>query len=344
MPIMNTNDRNLALDLTTIDVNDRDELVAFLATHVLNAARAIYHMPASEPGEEPDRLDRARSAYAVRCEGDYGLEVSTALFDRFIGPCVLFARLFPGALWDAHRLETTLNVPQWAYFEDSLGLAHFLWSDLELLVAGLFGGPSDPVHHAGLAHILRPGRNNEGLAERWDARDLARRALRPATDPDDPLYRRRSIGLRVMDAETTWLVDEVLRANAHQRLIWFAAQDVAFPIAQTVTWADGKLHLEPPDDPEAAVVLTEDHGVFATVVPETIKAAVALDLVSTFRRERQVGRCGHCGNWMLLSRSQVARAETGGEVYHSECREAHRLAYFRVRARDRYASHKAAGQ
>lgn len=341
---MNTNDRNLALDLAAIDIDDRAELVSFLAIHVLNAARAIYHMPASEPGEEPGSLDAARSAYAQRGDNFYGIEVSTALFDRFIGPCVLFARLFPGALWDARRLETTLNVPQWAYFEDSLELAHFLWSDLEALVTGLFGGPSDPVHHAGLAHILRPRRNNEGLAELWDARDLARKALRPTTDPNDPLYRRRSIGLRVMDAETTWLVDEVLRANAHQRLIWFAAQDVSFPIAQTVTGADGKLHLEPPDHPDAGVVLTDDHGVFATVVPETIKAAVALDLVSTFRRERQVGRCGHCGSWMLLSRPQVARAETGGEVYHAECREAYRRAYFRVRAHDRYASHKAASQ
>jgi hypothetical protein len=272
---MNTNDRNLALDLAAIDIDDRAELVSFLAIHVLNAARAIYHMPASEPGEEPGSLDAARSAYAQRGDNYYGIEVSTALFDRFIGPCVLFARLFPGALWDARRLETTLNVPQWAYFEDSLELAHFLWSDLEALVTGLFGGPSDPVHHAGLAHILRPRRNNEGLAELWDARDLARKALRPATDPNDPLYRRRSIGLRVMDAETTWLVDEVLRANAHLRLIWFAAQDVSFPIAQTVTGADGKLHLEPPDHPDAGVVLTDDHGVFATVVPETIKPSTS---------------------------------------------------------------------
>ena len=155
--------------------------------------------------------------------------------------------------------------------------------------------------------------------------------------PDDPTYRRRSIGLRLLNPQTTWKVDEVLRAHAHQRLIWFADQDLAFPISQTERGVDGKLHLVPPDDPDQPIDLTADHGVFATVVPETISAVVALDLVSTFGRERHVGRCAHCQGLMLLSRSQVARAETGGEVYHSDCREIHRLAYFRSRARDRYA-------
>jgi hypothetical protein len=332
-----TTDRNLALDLATTNLSDQDELVAFLATHVLGPARALYHMPPAEPDEGTERLDRARSDYAAGGDSYYGLDVSTALFDRFIGPCVLFARLFPGALWNVNVLENTLSVPQWAYFDDSRDLAHFLWSDLQNLVAGLFGGPIDPVRHAGLAHIYRPARNDEGLAELRDARELAREVLRPVISLDDPTYRRRSTGLRVLDSQTTWTVDEVLRANAHQRLIWFADQDVAFPIAQTEFGPDGIVHLVPPDDPDKPIELIADHGVFATVVPETIAAVVALDLVSTFGRERHVGRCAHCQGLMLLSRSQVARAETGGEVYHSDCREIHRLAYFRSRARDRYA-------
>jgi hypothetical protein len=329
-------DHNLALDLATTNVTDHDELVVFLATHVLNPTRSIFHMPTAEPGEEVDRLDAAVKRYAMSGESFYGIDVSTALFDHFIGGYVLFACLFPGALRGPEGIETTLSVRQWAFFEDSVDIAHLLWSDLENLVGGLFGGSTEPVYHAGLRKNYRPSRNNEAVAELWDARELARRALRPVSDQKDPAYRRRSIGLRLLDAETTWDIDTVLRASVHQRLIWFAAQDVVFPIAQTEAGPDGDLLLVSPDEPDKPLVITDDHGVFATVVPETIGGVVALDLVSTFRRERQVGRCGHCEGWMLLSRAQVARAENGGTVYHADCRDAHRLAYFRQHAKDRY--------
>jgi len=329
-----SDDRNLAIDLALIDVTGHASLVAFLAAHTIAPARRLFHMPMPEPGEDTARLDRARHEYAVSGESFYGLEVSTKLFDRFIGPFVLFSQLFPGTLRDERSMETVLNVPQWAYFEDALELAHYLWSDLEILVAGLFGGSTEPVWHPGLANGYRPRGNNNGVGELWDARELARKALRPLVESTDPTYCRHSIGLRTLGAETTWDIDSVLRANVHQRLIWFAAQDLAFPIAQVSI--DGG-SVEPPEDPETPILLTDDHGVFATVVPETIAGVVALDLLSTFGRERQVGRCGHCGGWMLVSRSQAAHAARGGDIYHAECREAHRLAYFRGKSRDRYS-------
>jgi hypothetical protein len=335
-------DRSLALDLAMLDLDEPSALVGFLATHAIGVARRLYCMPVPRPGETETILDAARTAFVRREPEKFGFETSTALFDPFIRGHVLFARLLPHATLRAEGFAESLAVPNWAYFEDSLAFAHFLWSDLEHLVEGLFGRPAPGPDHYGIPFRYEPQRNDQGLGELRQAQVLVRAALQPPTDPDDPAYHRRRIGLRAMDHTTAFAIDEILRAQVHQRLVWFVSVDMVFPIGHVETDAAGRTYLVP-DLGDEPLEITDDHGVFPTVIAETIAGVVALDLVGTFWREREVGQCGACGRWMLLSGQQAARVEKGGSAYHDSCRDEHRLAYFRQHSKARYhAIHTAA--
>jgi hypothetical protein len=332
-------DRSLALDLVSLDLADRDALVEFLALHAVSPARCLYHMPEPATAETIEELDAARSAYAQTPGSYFGLDVSTALFDRFIAGYVLFVRLFPAALRDSDGTDVTLAVPNWAYFEHSLQLSHFLRTDIENLVDGLFDGSGSGPDHSGLERRYAPERNDAGFDELRSAQLLTRAALCSPTALTDPAYRRRQIRLRAMDQGTTFAIDEILRAQVHQRLVWFASVDITFSIGYTDQDASGNLVFVPEEGDEP-LEITDDHGVFPTVIPETISGVVALDLVSTFRRPREVGVCEHCGQTMLLSGPQAARADSSLPVYHPACRDPHRLAYFRRKANERYQSER----
>jgi hypothetical protein len=329
-------DRSLALDLAMLDLDDPAAFVGFLASNTIAPARRLYGMPTPRPGETVDLLDEARRAFARREPTKFGFETSSALFDRFMRGHVLFARLLPQATLHGRRFEESLSVPNWAYFDESLETAHFLWPDLVHLVDGLFGRAAPGSDHNGLEFRYVPQGNDGGLDELRRAQELVRTALLPPRDPDDPAYRRRRIGLRAMDQSTTFAIDEILRAQVHQRLIWFARVDMAFAIGYVDADPDG-CPVFVPELADEPLEITDDHGVFPTVIPETIAGVVALDLVGTFRRERDIGACGECGGWMLLSGQKAARVENGGNVYHDACRDEHRLAYFRRHSKARYA-------
>ena len=95
--------------------------------------------------------------------------------------------------------------------------------------------------------------------------------------------------------------------------------------------------MTPPSD-DGFIEQEDDYGVFPTVIPETIRGAVALDLVATFTRERSVGECGHCGLPIVLTPHQVGRVDRGQGVFHPDCHPAHRRRWMRDYQRRRRAA------
>lgn len=318
--------RSIALDLASLDLTDRDGLVGLLATHAVAPTRRLYGMPSPVPGETPDMLEPSVGP----------LQVSTALFDPLIRGYVLFSRLLPTALRTYEGLETILSVPNWAYFDRSRQLRWFLWRDLENLVDGLLGREASGPDHPCLESRYVPTRNDAGMAELASARELVLAALATPVFPDDPAYRVRNIGLRSVDQGTAFRLDEVLRAEVHQRLVWFADVDITFPIGYVANGPTGEPMFvsEVSNEP---LEIVDDHGTYPTVVPETIAGVVALDLVSTFSRDRSVGICEHCRRPLLLTPQQAGRVQAGRPVYHPDCFPEHRVRWIRDFQRQRRA-------
>lgn len=317
--------QSLALDLVAIDVRDPDALTRLIADHAVAPARRVWALPAPVEGEQLSDVSRqpVETAHGIDWIGPQPkLDVSTALFDPLLRGFVLFTRLFPGAIMTGESADNAMAVPNWVYFEHSREIAEFTWADIAGLVAGLF----DASGARRRGHI--PQANEAGLAELIEAQDLARAALATPPGDDPPLRNRREIGLRAVRPDAAFRLDEVLRAEVHQRAVWFAQVDLLFPIAEVVTGADGIARIVPPSDDEF-LETEDDHGVYPTVIPETIRGAVALDLVATFSRERSVGTCELCGLPLMLSPHQVGRVDRGEAVFHPDCHPEHRRRWMR---------------
>jgi hypothetical protein len=340
---MNSN-RSLSLDLVQADLADPSALVQLVADHALAPARRAWSLPSPVGGEEP--LDVQHLPVQVGDRFDWQgpvpkLRTSTALFDPLVRGFVLFTKLFPGAILTYETATSVTSVPNWIYFEHSRQMASFLWSDLEHLVAGILGGPPRTYRSPALESRIRTGPNPEALAELAEAQQLVRDAIATPSRPEPPLANRYDIGLRSMKPEAVFALDDVLRADAHQRAVWFARVDLLFPLGEMATAADGSLVLVEPTD-DRPVEQVDDHGVYPTVVAETIRGVVALDLVSTFSRERTVGQCDHCQAPVILTGHQIGRVDRGEPVFHSDCHPEHRRRWMRDYQRSRRADRRAA--
>ena len=184
--------QSLALDLSAIDLADRDALVRLVADHAIAPARRVWGLPPPVPDElahdvsrQPVETDRGIDWIGPQPE----LEVSTTLFDPLIRGFVLFTKLFPGALLGNKSAETVMAVPNWVYFEHSRELAEFKWTDLDRLVAGLLGLPFEDL---GRRRRYRPQRNDAGLAELAEAQVL----LAPRSRRQAVMSRRWRTGAR----------------------------------------------------------------------------------------------------------------------------------------------------
>lgn len=342
---MNSN-RSLSLDLVQADLADPSALVQLVADHALAPARRAWSLPSPVADEAPLDVQHlpVRVGNRVDWQGPVPkLKMSTALFDPLVRGFVLFTRLFSGALMTHETATTVTAVPNWIYFEHSRQLASFLWSDLEHLVEGVLGGPARIYQSPALESWIRTGPNPEALAELAEAQQLVRDAIATPPRPEPPLANRYDIGLRSMRPDAVFALDEVLRADTHQRAVWFARVDLLFPIGEMATAADGSLVLveATADQPLEQI---DDHGVYPTVVPETIRGVVALDLVSTFSRERTVGQCGNCDAPVILTSHQIGRVDRGEPVFHSDCHPEHRRRWMRDYQRSRRADRRAAAQ
>lgn len=334
--------QSLALDLVGLDLADRDALVRLLADHVVAPARRAWGLPLPERGEHPaDVLGSTVSlGRTVAWFGPTpGLTVSTALFDDLIRGFIVFTRLLPAALVGPDREEARLEAPNWVYFEESRQLAAFLYDDLERLVDGLLGQPPVAGERPELERRYDVSPNGPGMAELFEAQELARRCLATPTRSEPPLYARHDVGVRALGQAAAFALDEVLRADVHQRAVWLADVDLLFPLTVSVRDAHGVLATRPVNE-DAILERVDDHGVYPTVIPETIRGAVALDLVSTFSRQRSVGVCAHCSRPIVLTPHQVGRVDHGLPVYHGACNPAHRRRWMR----DYQRSRRAAGQ
>lgn len=322
--------QSLALDLVGLDLADLDALVRLLADHVVAPARRAWGLPMPERGERLGDVvgSTVSLGRTVAWFGPTpGLTVSTVLFDALIRGFVVFTRLLPGALVTPDRWGARLAVPNWVYFEESRQLAAFLYDDLERLVGGLLGQPSVPGENPALECRYVVERNDPGMAELSEAQGLARRCLTTPARSEPPLYTRHDVGLRALDQAAAFELDEVLRADVHQRAVWLAEVDLLFPLS-----------LDASIDEDAILERVDDHGVYPTVIPETIRGAVALDLVSTFSRQRSVGVCAHCAGSIVLTPHQAGRVDHGLPVYHSTCNPAHRRRWMRDYQRARRAA------
>lgn len=322
--------RSLSLDLAFTDLADPGALTRLVAAHCLAPARRAWRLPDPDPAETPRDVRRhpVERAGRIDWEGRVPeLEVSTAHVDPVLRGFVLFGRLFPGGTLAAQHLDTSVGAPGWIYFDDSRELATLVYADVARLCRGLLGLPDHGAEADDLGHTLRPARNDAALAELREAKAMVTAALAAPAPAEPPLHTRRDIGLRIVDRGAAWAIDEILRAEARQRLVWLAGIDLLFPLGEVVTLADGSPALVAPSDDEfddGMLESVDEAGVYPTVLPETIRAAVVLDLVATFSRDRTVADCGYCGMPMLLTPHRAGRVDHGEPVYHDGCHAEHR--------------------
>ena len=323
--------RSLALDLYLAGPLDRAAVTRLVADHAVAPARRVWSLPAPMPGEtDPDLVDLpTREGYGPGWAGPLPeLVVSTALFDPCVVGFVLFSRLFPGVLLSAATLEDVIAAPEWIYFEHSRQLAVLRHEDVERLVGAAFGDPL-PARLAAREGAFDAVAARHALQELAEAQAMVRRALEVPRPAEPPLLLRQQIGLRHVDEAAAGPLDAVLRADVHQRAVWFSRVDILIPIAVSIDIPGERLRIEPAGDDEDVLEQVQDHGVYPTQVPESVRGAVALDLVRTFPRQREIAACSHCAQPVILTPHQVGRADKGEPVYHPDCTEPARRRWMR---------------
>lgn len=322
--------RRLSFDLITADLSTPDDLTALLAAHVVAPARALYGWRPPREGETDHVTGRPpardEGVASIRIERD--AESSVALFDPFIRGYVLLGRLFPQVV-SRDMLEEALATPEVAFFSRSRDVARLTWGDLAWLADGVLGdGRAGRTMNGWLRWLPAEHDNSadfaaaESIAE---AQNLLRAAIAPLAPA--PHFRQLDIGLQAMDAERARELDRILRADAHERLVWFADSEVEYERQR--------------DGSYAASATWFDRGVFLTRIPETVDAVVALDFAETLRTDRTSGVCALCERGLLLTAQQSARARRGLPVYHLSCHEEHRRRYVREYQRGWVAARRA---
>lgn len=314
--------RSLALDLLLADPLDRAAVVRLVADHAVGPARRAWSLPTPRPGETPTEviMQPVRRGYGPGWIGPLPeFIVSTVLFDQVVAGYVLFRSLFPDAFVSPGLIEHDLAAPNWIYFEHSRQLAAFRYEDIERLVAGAFGNEVEPLENDNLEGQYRPRENRAALQELAEAQAMVRRALDVPRPADPPLFVREQTGLRHVDESANGPLDDVLHCDVHQRAVWLAKVDILIPLGGVITDRDGVAHLVAPDDSDPVLDQVDDHGVYPTQIPETIRGVVALDLVRTFPSQRDIAPCSHCARPVVLTPHQVGRVDVGQPVYHPDC-------------------------
>ncbi len=321
-------DRSLAFDLLDTDLTDAASLTELVVAHTIAPVRAIYGLPAPRPGEGTSFLtmERYEGEITIEVHRPFTMEESAAVFDPIARALLLFAWLFPGSVLSHNRVERILAEPGPAVLRgpDQLLLhSHELVAELS---AGLLGDITTHVDWPGV-YPHRPARNDEAMTELARAQALVAAALDPIPN-QEPFPQLIDVGLDRISWWRTREIDEVLRSLVHRRLIWFGTLEPT-------------IHFDDDGEPSfGGPMLAMDRGVFPADVPESLLALVLLDLTEQLGHGRGTGRCGQCGRLMVLNARQDGRARRGEPVYHPECRDEHRLTYFRRKSRDRYARTK----
>ena len=302
-----------AADLVLADIGDPDQLAAWVARHAIAPARRMLGMPAPDPAEG----EQAPVAPL------FSSDDSPAHFGPVIGGLLIWSTLFPHVAPAFGELDTLRRNPSIAWQDGGFTLA--LWTgygQVRRQVAGLFGPeatPEEEWRRWDVRHHDEPRRNDAALDE---LRRMQQLLLRLYGDPDewDDLAVRYETGLRHVDLEAAAELDGILHSDVHRRLMRQGTDEPVLP----GEWPDDEGH-----------VLRVDAGVFAALVPETLSGALALDFADGLESHRRVARCAGCKRAVVISNQQAARVAKRQPVYHRECKDGARLAYFRSYQRGR---------
>jgi hypothetical protein len=319
------NAHSIAYDLLDTDLSSVTSLTEFVVAHTVAPLRAAAGLPAPRVGELSNVLGEVKTDgyLTIMTTKPWTVAESSAIFDESIRALLLFGWLFPESLLPSVRPEVILENLGSAVLTHAWAVIPRSPEAIADLVAGLLGAPASMSR----SYLHRPERNDAALAELEQARQLVAKSLDPVP-AREPVTQVVDIGLDRIGWWPAFAIDRVMRSDVRRRLVWFGTLEPTVEIDDS-----GEPNLTGP-------IIAKDRGVFAADVPESITGLVLLDLSEQLKRDRRVGRCGHCGRLMPLNAWQSKRARHGDAVYHADCRDAHRLVYFRKKAHDRYYAEK----
>lgn len=301
-----------AAELALVDIDDQEDLAAWVARHALGPVRRMLGIPAPDPSEGLEAPPAP----------PFSTDVTQAAFGPAVAGLAIWSGLYPHAAPSFGELESLGRHPASAWLDGAYFLGLWVgYGEVRRQVAGLFGPelePGDPRLSGDVRFHREPRRNDAGLAE---LRRMQALLLRLYGDPDewDDLLVREEIGLRHVDLEAAWELDRILRRDVHRRIVRMGTDEPVLPGE-----VDGEAH-----------DLRVDGGVFAASVPETLSGALALDYLEGLESQRRVARCAGCRRALVVSNQQAARVAKGQPVYHADCKGEARLTYFRSYQRRR---------
>ena len=306
----------LWLTLYLADLTDAAAITGMAVDHCLAPARAAWGLPAPVPGEGDSAFFfeiAPINAIRARQMREHDLTVSAAHFDPVVRGMLLFGWLFPGTTIGTSSPEGASSRPGPAFLSDSQMLAYRTHEEVEYLAAGLLGQAAPPPMFHGM-NPYRPQAAPSILAELRRIQGVLGRAVGAPQDVGD--YRRVDLGLHALDQFAAAELDELLRTDVRQRLVWLANWEESDPGNESPV-------VSPLD------FITFDRGVFMASMPESLAGLVALDFAESLRLDAMAGKCARCGRPMLLSGQRASRARRGQPVFHEGCHREHRLSYFR---------------
>lgn len=313
--------RSLAYDLVATDLADPASLTAFVVAHTIAPVRAAWGLPAPRPDEgQSYYIERTEERDGMRVQHwrSYRLDESIRWFDPVLRAMLLFSWLFPDSVSPMESPASILGRPGWAVLQQSMDLLARPHEAIVDLVGGLLGIETARPWWTGSGYH-RPAPNPVAIADLVRTQDLVSRAQDRITE--DPRTHLFDIGLRQIDEVIADDLDEIARRDVHRRFVWLG----------TYEWFDDGSD-EPPGHPPERF----PRGVFAADIPESLQGLVALDYSEQLRYDNRTGKCAGCGAFMPVDGRQRGRVRRGEPIYHAECKDEARLAYWRQKSKDRY--------
>lgn len=289
--------QRLWLTVHGADLTNPASLTRLAVDFALAPAREAWGLPAPRPDERDDFLFVDIDPIAglpARMMRSHQQRISAAYFEPVLHGLLLFGWLFPGANFVSDTPEEVVRMPGHAFLTDSQLMAYRRHEEIAYLAAGALGSPALPP----LSHGPGPFQaqaSPAALAELRAMQELIERAIGEPDDSGD--YRRINLGFDWMDAVAADEIDEILRRDVHERLIWLGDFELSNPAEDD----DDSIPLSAGD------FITFDRGVLPALVPESLSGLIRPRL-----RRVPPARPGLRAVW-AVSRSGAAHAAAGCE-------------------------------
>ena len=307
--------RSFWLGLYFADLDSLDSLTDLVVTSALTPAREQQGLPGPRPHEADGFLFTDigvdRNGTRFREMRSHAPVLSAAHFRPVMNGILLFRWLFPGA--GLSPVTELLSVPGYAFLQEAQRMAYRTYEEVQYLCGGLLGIDLPvPLHHG--IEPYRRALNPAVMDQLRAGQALLARALGAPEDFGD--YRRLDFGFAALDLEVADQLDTALRRDVHERLVWLGDFEESLPDSESIKV-------------DMSDLITFDRGVLTAVIPESLTGLIAMDFAESLRLDRSAGRCKTCGQPMLLTAQQAARARRGAPVFHRECHAQHRREYYR---------------